>query len=123
MLSVLAVMLLFSSTIVYAETGEYGYHYTLNQTQSLYSDLVIKQYAEDYANVEPMYLNGAFRVTVVNRYNKDKSETKKVDTGFVVTKLNYGGKAVPGDYVKLKIYNYPADNAGRICSIHGVWTP
>ena len=123
MISVITVTLLFSTTIVYANTGESGYHYTLYQTQTEYSELVVKQNDKDYARVEPMELNGIFRVTVVNSLNKEKSNTRKVSSATVSALLFYEGKVIAGDFVKLKIYNNPADNAGRICSIHGIWIP
>ncbi|MBQ6844231.1 MAG: hypothetical protein IJO60_06330 [Agathobacter sp.] len=122
-LLLLVMVFLFSSTVVYAKLGEYSYSYTLNQTQTVYTDLVIKQEDEDYAHIEPISLNGTFRVTVVNSYNNAKSYTDSVKPTTIWLHLHYNGKAVPGDSVKLKIHNYPADNAGRIRSIQGIWIP
>ena len=120
-LTMIASTILFSSTIVYAR--EYSYQYTLYQTQIVYTNLVIKESEDDFAHIEPKSLNGAFQMTVVNTYNNAKTITSTIYPTTGNKRLHYGGKAIAGDYLKLKIENYPADNAGRICSIQGIWIP
>ena len=117
----IVVVLLFSSTIVYAQ--EIPYQYTLYQSQIVYTNLVVKESEEDFAYIEPKSLNGKFRMTVVNNYNNAKTTWGTVDSSTINMKLYYNGRAIAGDYLKLKIENYPADNAGGIRSIQGEWIP
>lgn len=121
MVTAVVLGLLFSTTVAYGATSYYYSEY-LYQTQTGYSDLKAKSTSNSYAKIEQQATGTKFEYTVVNDSAVSKSET--VTISGVNTKYAYYTKTVEnGDYVKLKIYNNPANNAGQARTAYGYWTP
>ena len=121
MIPLVAIVFLFSSTIMYA----YDIDSYLNPNMQVYSSLVEKRTENAAATV---YSTGTprecyVRYMAVNNAGYQKSLSKKANI-ISTTSLSYNGYNVQvGDYLKLKAQNNTVDNTGRFVTVKTDWTP
>lgn len=118
---VIAMVLLFSSTIVYA----YDLEKYMSPGEVAYTALRKKSTENNYAKVVSIVSpnSSSIRYVVLNSEGYPKSEQKTANEVSTIY-LSYDGYNVQkGDYVKLKAQNNAADNSGRFVTLQMDWTP
>ena len=123
MIPLVAMVLLFSSTIAYAD--DYDIDAYMNPSMQVYSAICEKSIDSSSAVV---YSTGTpreccVRYTVVNSAGYQKSASKKVNI-ISTTSLSYEGYNVQiGDDIKLRAQNNTVDNTGRFITVKADWIP
>lgn len=124
----MAIGLLFSSTVAFGAESSLYFDFSMSPSQVSYTDFLSKTNTTGYAVVEQTVLDTVMRYQVVDSLYQDKSQQTTI-SGANTEDVRYYYDAYGqctverGDYLRLKVYNNPADNMGRVRPAEGRWTP